>query len=487
MFKSFPLRIFLVALVLRLIPVLLSRGLGIGLDDMFQYDMLARSLVSGNGYRWYAYEDLKMLEPYVQFELAGADYDPQRGVLTSFRPPLYPFFLAAIYLFSGVGAGRFFVVRIVQAVLVALLAPLTYYTARKVFGQSTNAEDRHSDSIPVLSAWAVAIYPMLVVFPLALATENLFTVLVLASFLMLLVTWEKPSARNFATSGILLGLAVLTRSVVLVFCGLVVVWLWFTLKEQRRNIALMLLSMTFIILPWVVRNSLLNQRLSGIETSLGYQLYVGYHPESTGTFKFGISLDLIPILDDSVRDRIGTEKALEFIRQDPSRFVPLMLNRLGYFFGLERRALQYFYSNNIFGFIPLPVLLAISAVVLLPFVFLSISGVLGLVMTRWSPQLTLLTLLVIGYILPHLFIISEERFHLTLVPVIAILAARFWAGGLAEFSLLWRRSRTGKLLAAFAVFGVLLLLFNWGLELTRDWDKIAQLLGPTGNKTYFPY
>jgi hypothetical protein len=43
-----------------LIPVILLRaGLGIGLDDMFQYDMLARSLVAGNGFRWYAQEDLE--------------------------------------------------------------------------------------------------------------------------------------------------------------------------------------------------------------------------------------------------------------------------------------------------------------------------------------------------------------------------------------------------------------------------------------------
>ncbi len=45
--KSFAFRIYIVALVLRLIPVFLARGLGIGLDDMFQYDMLARSLAAG--------------------------------------------------------------------------------------------------------------------------------------------------------------------------------------------------------------------------------------------------------------------------------------------------------------------------------------------------------------------------------------------------------------------------------------------------------
>ena len=51
MFKSFVFRIYVVALVLRLIPAILARGLGIGLDDMFEYDMLARSIISGNGFR----------------------------------------------------------------------------------------------------------------------------------------------------------------------------------------------------------------------------------------------------------------------------------------------------------------------------------------------------------------------------------------------------------------------------------------------------
>jgi hypothetical protein len=34
---------------------------------------------------------------------------------------------------------------------------------------------------------------------------------------------------------------------------------------------------------------------------------------------------------------------------------------------------------------------------------------------------------------------------------------------------------------------VLLLLFNWGLGLVRDADKIAALLGPGGNTLHFPY
>lgn len=46
--------LFLIGLLLRFFPVLLSHNLGFGLDDMFQYDMLARRLASADGYRWYA-------------------------------------------------------------------------------------------------------------------------------------------------------------------------------------------------------------------------------------------------------------------------------------------------------------------------------------------------------------------------------------------------------------------------------------------------
>jgi hypothetical protein len=116
--KTFPTRIFLVALIVRLVPVLMMRNMGIGLDDMFQYDMLARSISSGNGYRWYAKADLPIVLPYLKLDLALINYDP-RGVLTSFRPPLYPAFLGLIYVIFGTGINRFLIARLFQTILAA--------------------------------------------------------------------------------------------------------------------------------------------------------------------------------------------------------------------------------------------------------------------------------------------------------------------------------------------------------------------------------
>jgi hypothetical protein len=471
---SFTLGIYLVALLFRLIPVLLARNLGIGLDDMFQYDMLARSLAAGDGFRWYAQEDLKLIEPYVDFDLATASgYDPEYGLYTSFRAPLYPAFLAAVYFFNGTDFSRFFTARLAQVIFLgAPLAPLTYLVSRLLISDAERSAR--------ISAWIVACYPMLLVYPLGLGTENLFFVLLLASFLFLLKSSQTLSSFHFVLSGFFLALTALTRSVILPFAGLALLYLLFL---HRKKAMLAVIAFLVTVAPWVIRNSLLHDKLTGIETSMGYNLYLGYHPQGDGSFMFGPSLDLLTIMDDSVRDEFGTQRALEFIRAEPARFIPLAINRLGFFFGLEKRVLMYFYSNNILGYISRPLLLSMSALLLLPFVVISLLAVFSLPQMKSNQRNALLAILFAAYLLPHVLILAEDRFHLALVPFLAILVPLGWS--FLFSSEMWAaKNRPSLLLAMLIVF---LLLTNWGFELHRDADKIAQLLGPDGNESYFPY
>ncbi len=489
---SFPVRIYLVALIFRLVPVLLTSSMGIGLDDMFQYDMLARSLASGHGFRWYAQDDLKQLEPYVKFDMSTASgYDPQYGLYTSFRAPLYPTFLAIVYFLNGQDFSRFFAARLAQIlVLGAPLAPLTYLVTKQLslFSHFTdlNEEKRNKkeESAARISAWIVACYPMLLIYPLGLGTENLFFVLLLAAFLFLLKSLGAPSTLNLLLSGFFLGLTTLTRSVILPFAGIAILYLFYL---HRRRALLIVVAFSVVLLPWVIRNSMLHDKLVGVETSMGYNLYLGYHPQGNGSFVFGPSLDLLVIMDDAQRDEVGAQTAVAFIKDQPDRFLPLALNRLGYFFALDKRVLMYFYSNNILGFIPKIPLLVFSAVLLLPFVIISISAALGASLMKWQPRGILLLLLIFTYLLPHVFILSEDRFHLALIPYFSIVAAYFWSNGSRGLAARWHESKYGKLAVLLAGFVVLLLVTNWGIELMRDTDKIAALFGPNGNTTHFPY
>jgi hypothetical protein len=193
------------------------------------------------------------------------------------------------------------------------------------------------------------------------------------------------------------------------------------------------------------------------------------------------------MMNDAERDKVGVQKTLEIIKADPGRVFYLFLRRTGYFFGLERRALTYFYSNNYFGHIPSLTLGGIFALFCLPFVFVSTSGVAGLALKTWRKETWLIGLFFVGYITPHLLIISEDRFHLTTVPFLAIFAAQCWSEGRLSFRQCWTGSNSGKVILVIASAIILLLLVNWGLELWRDADKLTALFSPDGNHTYFSY
>jgi 4-amino-4-deoxy-L-arabinose transferase-like glycosyltransferase len=472
--RAFMLVAFLIALALRLIPTLWGLSLGIGLDDMFQYDMLARSLVAGNGYRWYAEPDLALIQPYLQLDLSAIPYDP-RGVETSFRAPLYPAFLALIYAVSGL-PHRFAAARLVQAVVGALLAPMTY-----ALGWRYGLTERGAR----VAALAVAGYPILLAYPLALATENLFIPLVLASVLALLRADEQNRVRDWFGAGLLLGLATLTRSVIFPFVLLAAGWALFSGKGRRaglRNGSLVLAGALLLTLPWAARNTLLHGRPTFVESALGYQMYLGYHPLSTGTFNVVIATDLLTIVDDGERNEARLRAVADFIRADPARVPYLMVRKLGYFWGTEKRPLVYFYSNNFFGPLPTWVLILVLLLVSLPIALLSLPAVVGLVLDRRRRPVTLVMLLLVGYILPHVLIIAETRFHLVLVPFLAVLAAR----GVAVLS---RRTEaeTARWRIGLAALLIGLLLGNWGYEFYTDMPKLALLLSPGGHMLRLPY
>jgi hypothetical protein len=471
---SFGWVVFFIAVLVRLFPVIAAREMTIGLDDMFQYDMLARSLAAGEGFRWYGEEDLDLVERYLPVEFIMGDYDP-RGVLTSFRAPGYPFFLSLIYRISGL-EGRFFIARVVQAFVMASIAPVTWLLGKRLFPGKV--------VVGKAAAWFVSLYPYLVVYPLALATEVIFIPLVLAFMLVLLNAAESRRWQDFLLAGVLLGYAALTRSVVLGLLPFILLWVWFLVRDRRGTLILLVSVLVFVI-PWTVRNTRLHGTFTSVENAMGYTLYMGYHPETEGKFQYPQSLELMHYLDDAERNQAGVEAAIGFIEEDPGRVPYLMLRKLGYFFGLERKVITYFYSNDFLGFIPRPGLILIFLVFLLPFVALMISSVPGLVVQKWTTPLILVGVVLSGYVAPHLLLLAEPRFHLMVVPLLALFTAYTWTERKQVFQELRKPGSRWKLVLTLGVIGLLCII--WGAELWLDAEKLKMLFGPEGNQLYLDY
>jgi 4-amino-4-deoxy-L-arabinose transferase-like glycosyltransferase len=458
--------VFLVALTLRLIPILLTIDLGIALDDMFQYDALAESIRLGQGFTWYG------------------------GIPTAARAPLYPLFLAVIYTLFG---RSFTAARIAQAVLSSSLPILTYSMGRRLFGERAS----------LLAAWVVASYPMFLLYPLGLATENLFFLLVPLTMLSLMRAAETSNGLQYVLSGIFLGLTVLTRSVIGAFLVLILPWMWYYATSKReavKNWLMILLPVLVLTIPWSVRNSLLYGRPVFVESSLGFNLYLGYHPEGSGTFDSHIAVAFLervgafetPGLEtEKDVDELGMREGLRFVREDPARTVGLLLSKLSHFLRLDKRVLLYFYSNNFLGELPAHFLLLIFLVICLPWVIVLPLSVPGMVLSDLTRDRALVYLLFVYLAAIHVAIMAEPRFHLVMVPMLAVFAAHgatIWSRVKSDFN-----SADGQLRkatrrrVAFVTVIVALLVVNWSYELISDFGKLELLFSPGGNLARFTY
>jgi len=475
--KTFPKLLFLLfiaSFLIHLIIVTIFIDQPIALDDMFQYDMLARSLKDGNGFEWYSKADVEILRPYYSQFL---DIDhlpfPDQGLQTTFRAPGYPFFLAFVYFFAP-DSLRFVFARLVQVGLVAALAPLAALLGHQL---------AFSKRVCILAGVGISFYPILLVYPIGLASENLYVVLGLLSITSILYSIKKKSWVWIILAGLICGITMFTRSIFAVFTLFSGIWISCH-SPRRKKAGLIFLLVAFgACLPWSIRNSAIMKKPSFVENSLGYNLFIGYHPEWDGGFVSKIAIIPMNILDDGERDRFCMQQAIEFIRKDPFEASRRVFARLVKLIGPEDREFFYFYSNNLVGAIPQPWLALIYSLLVIPWGSILILGVTGLWQARNNKMVvSLVILFLICYGLPHLFIIAEPRFHLAFVPVLipfAIFALD------SKNRIQWKQFFRRETIL-FTIF-LLLLICIFILGFTSNFSRLTSIMSEGGNKLYLSY
>lgn len=296
-----------------------------GTADQVSYDTLAQRLLAGHGFSF--------AEEWWPATAAGAP--------TAHWSYLYTIFLAAVYALVG---HHPLVARLIQAILTGILMPwLTYRVGQRAF----------SRAVGLLAAAFIAVYFYFVIFSAALMTEAFYTVA-----LLWLVDITIRLARRLAASspgsfhrlGLELGLAIaallLLRQVGLFIVLVVVAWLLYIawrhnlLRRLLAPLALAALLTTILLLPWTVRNYLAFGTLSILpNTNSGFALYWANHPVYGTQFQTVISPDtgvtyyeLIPAelrhLNEARLDQALTPRAVQFILDEPGRYLLLSLSRI---------------------------------------------------------------------------------------------------------------------------------------------------------------
>lgn len=390
------------------------------------------------------------------------------GDTTYFRAPFYIYCLALVYkLFSiSLWSARLF------GLLVGLLTvTVTYFLGRKIFDHKCG----------LVAATAYACYPYAIYFETELLLVGLFTLLLTAAILSA-QQWNRSSNFRFALlTGLLLGLASITRPTALALIPVLGLYHLYYVKGKQgrwKGLAPFALGLLLIIGPIFVRNLIVAQDPVLISSQGGINFYIGNNeiadgstaalPEPMGA-NWRMS-DIASIAEKEAGDELKpgevssfwTRQAVAWISNNPSDFAILQANRIYFSFlnpeSSNNRDLGLFFDKiSILSYNPLS------------FGLLFMFAVFGFAAScRANRSSRFLAIIVVIFTLVVSIFFLSSRFRQPLIPMYAVLASY----GLLELLRRSKTSLTGLFKAAgiCALAGLFTFLPLTSMESSRKWS-----------------
>ena len=233
---------------------------------IFFFGLLIRlAYISTLEEKWYFYDTRhyeKAAVSLLQTGTFGEGYlFDETGGMTYSLEPIYPIFLASVYAVFG---HSFLAVRIVQSVLGAFLLLMIFWIAEEVY------PDKH---IPRIAALLGAVYPYLVFVSGLLYVTLLFTVVLSLLVYVILRFHAKPSMLKAALIGLLIGLSIFCRPIIVFFVPLWILWEIIYRKESLPKLSghVIVAGIVFlvVIFPWELRNYKIFHRITPIRAYKG--------------------------------------------------------------------------------------------------------------------------------------------------------------------------------------------------------------------------
>jgi Tfp pilus assembly protein PilF/4-amino-4-deoxy-L-arabinose transferase-like glycosyltransferase len=358
--------------------------------------------------------------------LAAGDW---LGEEVFFMNPFYPYFLGLLYAAFG---SSLWVAGLVQALMGTASCALVYWLGRRIW----------SEGVGLMAAGLAASYGVLIFYDGALLTATpivFFNLLALA----LLLQWRLVGGRFWLLgAGVALGVSATARPLVLLFVGLLVLWLGFQ-KGWRRGLAAwgwLLLGAAMVLGSVAARNAWVGGEWV-LTTAAGMNFYVGNHPGATGIYAQVEFLQSAEpereraqflreaqrrsgqLLKEGEASHFWLGEGLRFIREEPGAYVRLLGRKLYLFWNRveAQNNLSYYLATDL---VPLLGWCVLGWGVLAP-----VGLAAGLVL-RPVPGQRLLDLYGLSYLLGCLVFFVSSEYRLAVVPVLLLHAARgmVWAG-----------------------------------------------------------
>jgi 4-amino-4-deoxy-L-arabinose transferase-like glycosyltransferase len=391
------------ASLLRLAWVLTTRWEPLPDDDAYRYDFTARALADGLG--------------YVHLD----------GHPTAFWPPGYSLLVSALYVVFG---QHVLAAQLLNVALGTATAGLVYLLGRQIAGHTP----------AVVAAGLTACWPSLVLFTGVTLSETAFTFFALLS-LWLLVKSVRSGAASVAgllVTGAVFGFAALVRGQALLLPLVALPYLAASGLRPTviaRTLAITVVGMAAIVLPWTVRNAVELDAPVLISTNAGVDFWIGHHERANGAFgdEGGDPLvfshpELDPVEREVRANSDGFRKGVRYAVTHPARELVLPVKKLFWLYYNDEEGLKWNEGHGGQEFLPSGVRQALYA--LSNVYYFSVLALAALGVQRWlvlrDPGRVLLVSLVVYWTLVHLVFFGDARFHTPILPIIGLLAAMAW-------------------------------------------------------------
>jgi 4-amino-4-deoxy-L-arabinose transferase-like glycosyltransferase len=365
----------------------------------------------------------------------AASFHPLRSEVL-FHPPLHPYLIAAVYtLWGSLGA-----VKLAQVVLGALLVPVVGLLGKRTFGPRAG----------LTAAAFAAFYPDLVWYSVHFWSEPLFLFLLWWGLERALAADD--SRRVAAASGVLLGMAALTREPALYFSPFVAAWLLVGRGRGGVGRALVFVAaMTAVVAPWTLRNWVRFGAFVPVSTMGGRALWEGNTEGSRN--------QVYAEWDATGRDEgpvaqyhLAVRQGLRAIRErQPTWFFEKLVREVPGLFSPDNMVLVHAKRRGYGPPRPL-VMWMVAAITVAPYLAVMGLFIVGLARLTWSRPAALLVLFLGFYVLLHVVVLGHHRFRLPILPVIFVIAAGLPGAPAAMAPLTpWRRALLVVLAVVFAL------------------------------------
>lgn len=369
--------------------------------------------------------DSLMYREFANSIASGAGYAYPDGQLTVFWAVGASWFYALVKIVFGYSELPIMVVNVLVG---AGLVFVSYRIASLYF----------SAGVALISAWILAVWPVLIEFTTVYASEVLFAGFIAASIAM----WASRKGSYWMRSvvwGALLCIATYVRPTALPLFVVLPVLEYIrerNLKQVVTSFVLASCTAAILLAPWVVRNQQVFGAPVLVSANFGVNLWMGNNQHSDGGY---MRLPDIQFANEVERDRYFKKEAVEFIRANPMWYLKLALRRAVMTYDRETIGVAWNEPalRKLVGDRGLMVIKAVSTAYWWLVLTLAVCGVAVLLWRKKSNLLHPLVVVSAFFFVVPILTVGQDRYHMPLNPFLAMFAA-------VALDAAWKRFSAGR-------------------------------------------